>query len=377
MSEVTTPAPNTAPESTPALDALIATAFRDDGMNPPPFEATQVEQETKTAELVASSDAPLIAQPDAKAVPPTADLTPRQAALQMLNSSNPETQKMGKKILDEIFEAENKPAVQEKGIELPVEPDWNARKADIQKDVTNYFRERSKRVAKDEAGIITDEKGDPVYHYEDPSEWMVEVETERRLERERSQHSNKINEIKEKAAHEAGVKAAEKQWNEGMDSTVQSALLGFLYENVTSARAKTANGNEGVKRTEYEKHVRLAKALARQVSEEVNFDDPRFSGPNGMTNALNEIGTRLTAQLSQYIPKDGTQAKPNQVLTPPPQKTVPATGAPVNPGYTPPKPGESRTPWDKLPARQRAEVSLYDRMMFATGGSAAPAGFNP
>ena len=377
MSEVANPNPlngNPNPGSgapAPTLEQMHNMSHRDDGMFTLPPRADE-PAETQGAELVASSDAPP-AQP-AGAAPPSADLSPRQAALQLLASNDPASQKLGKELLDKLMTPEVKETKVEPSLQLPEEPKWEDRKAEIQKDVVNFFREKSKKLAKDENGVIFDDNGNEVYHYDNPSDWQVEVETERRLERERNQHLNKVNEIRERAARDAGIKAAEKQWNEGMDQTVQTTLLSFLHENVASSRAATANGGSGVKRAEYEKHVRLAKALARQVAEEVDFDNPNFSGPDGMNRIMHEVGNRLSGLLGQYIPKDNTapvsgQQKP---LGTPKQPIPTQIGQPSAPAYVPPKPGSGTMPWQnpRMSSRERVEkYGLYDRIRIASGAS--------
>lgn len=364
---VTPPAP--AAPTTPVYPTgaqLIDIANSDGGMQFPGYPVGQPAAAADPPANTPPAETPVVPPVTA----PTAqvdDLTPRQAAIKMLNSQNAETQKAGKELLDRIYAAETK--VEAKGPDVPVEPDWSAREAEVAKEVTNWFREKSKALAKEDGAPVLDAKGDPVYEYTDPDQWMVEVETERRLGRERATFQSKISEITTRAENDKAMEQARKQWDNSLGDTVQTTLLTHLFENVESARAKTPDGKEGVKRQEFEKHVKLARALAKHVAEEINYDEPRFSGPAGMTNAMQEIGSRVGALLSQYIPKSAGAPAGAPPITAPRNPIPTPVGAPSQPVYTPPVPTGSPIAYDKMGVREKANLSLNDRMAAAYGGN--------
>ena len=365
---VPTPAPAPVPvTSGPLTQAqIIDASVFDSGMNTPAYPAGQP---------VAAADPPAAlpnTPPAETPIPgvPTArvdDLTPRQAAIKMLESQNPETQKMGKELLDRLFTAETK--VEARGPEIPAEPDWKTREADVAKEVTNWFREKSAKMATEDGVPVLDKDGKPVYEYTDPDQWMVEVETERRLERERNQFQSKVTEIKSKAESELAVEQGRKQWDSMMGDTVQATLLSHLFENVEAARATTPDGKQGVKRAEFQKHEKLAKALAKSVAEELNYDEPRFSGPAGMSNVMQEIGARVGSLLSQYIPKSAGAPAGAPPITAPRNPVPTPVGAPSQPVYTPPVPSGQPVPYDRMGVREKANLSLNDRMASAFGGN--------
>ncbi|TXH14290.1 MAG: hypothetical protein E6R03_09545 [Hyphomicrobiaceae bacterium] len=366
----TAPIPPTAPQAprnlTPA--ELVAVADLQSGMQYPNFPL--IDQPSPTGSTPAGVPAePSAAAPTTPPVQPA--LSPMQAALQLLNSGNPESIKAGKQLLDSLLAPPQSAPAQPTGPEIPPAPNWDENRSKMRAEVETYFKDLYKQPVVEDGKQVLNDKGEPEFIYPDLRrlQWQIETELDRRIDKERSSYENKVSTIQQQFAQEQQKKSLERQWNDMFGTTVQNTLLQQIYENVPDARVKGPDGKEGIKRSVFQNFEKLGKALAREISEELNYDDPRYAGPAGLHNVMNDIGTKLQAELGKYLPK-GTGAAPTTPTAPVNTAPPPSVGAPLGPtAYTPPVPGTGKPTWDKpMSVRDRAAIGLTERLAEAVGG---------
>jgi len=344
------------------------------GVQAPPFPFQVAAENPPTTESAPAAPSAPVTTPTI----PETSLTPMQAALQLLNSSNVESQKAGKELLDRLMAAPQGTPAAPAGPELPPAPDWNARQTALRTEVESFFKDLYKQPVIEEGRQVLNDNGEPEFRYPDMKRlvWQVDTEIDRRLEKERSSYNQKVTEVQSQFTEKQREQDLQVQWKTALDSTVKTTLLQTIFDSIPDARTKTPQGQDGVKTDVYKKYERLARGLAKEVADSINYDNPRYSGPNGLNAVMYDVAAGVRSELSLILPKGATTAVTAVPEAPFVQKATPppSTGAPLAPSaYQPPVPGTGPKSWEKpMRPSARAAIGLAERMRETVGGLPTP-----
>lgn len=376
-----TPAPAAAPTAPAAAPPLVtetdlrAINMVDSGMVTPSFPVAVADPPTSGLPATPPAEN---AAPAAPA--PTPQLTPMQAALQLLNSASPESQKAGKELLDRIMANPQNTAAPAPKPELPPAPDWKAREEQIRIDALNYFNDIYKQPVIEDGKQLLDEKGKPLFNYPDPARivWQVDTEVERRIRKEQDAYNQKVNEAQTQFTEKQRAQELQVQWSNALNGTVKNTLLSTIFELVPDARTKTPQGQDGVKSDVFKKYERVARGIAKEIADSIDYDNPRYAGPNGLNAVMFDVAQGVRSELASILPAGTTQVAPAAQVAPPfvaKPTPPPSTGAPLTPtAYQPPTPATGKKSWEQpLRPKERAEIGLRQRLIETTGGMSVPA----